>query len=181
MIFLIKEHIYLFPAGLTGNKNASRRPLASVSGNESEPRRLPANAIFVENDLIRKKSGKYRFSAKETLSLIPSTRSFTYQMNTNMKKIVSLDLKSIHVGENLEFLRKVCEKGDECLPTEGALEAADLPEATTTLLTEAYQKTNTATQNFDTVYKLHRRFHLRQLPKMRIWYVTRHIETVTAR
>lgn len=71
-----------------------------------------------------------------------------------MKKIVSLDLKSIHVGENLEFLRKICEKGDECLPTEGTLEAADLPEATTTLLTAAYNKANAATRNFDTIYKV---------------------------
>lgn len=56
-----------------------------------------------------------------------------------MKKIVAFDLKSIHLHENFEFLRKVCEKGDACLPTTGDLSAADLPESTTTLLTTSFE------------------------------------------
>ena len=71
-----------------------------------------------------------------------------------MKKIVAFDLKSIHLHENFEFLRKVCEKGDACLPTTGDLSAADLPESTTTLLTASLDKLKTKTDAFDAVLKI---------------------------
>lgn len=71
-----------------------------------------------------------------------------------MKKIVAFDLKSIHLHENFEFLRKVCEKGDACLPTTGDLSAADLPESTTTLLTTSLDKLQAKTNAFDAVLKI---------------------------
>ena len=71
-----------------------------------------------------------------------------------MKKIVAFDLKSIHLHENFEFLRKVCEKGDACLPTTGDLSAADLPESTTTLLTTSLDKLQAKTDAFDAVLKI---------------------------
>ena len=71
-----------------------------------------------------------------------------------MKKIEAFDLKKIHLHENFEFLRKICEKGDACLPTTGDLSAADLPESTTTLLTTSLNKLKTKTDAFDTVLKI---------------------------
>lgn len=71
-----------------------------------------------------------------------------------MKKIEAFDLKRIHLHENFEFLRKVCEKGDTCLPTTGDLSAADLPESTTTLLTTSFDKLKAKTNAFDAVLKI---------------------------
>ena len=71
-----------------------------------------------------------------------------------MKKIEEFSLTRIHLHENFEFLRKVCEKGDACLPTTGDLNAADLPESTTTLLTASLDKLKTKTDAFDAVLKI---------------------------
>ena len=66
-----------------------------------------------------------------------------------MKKIEEFSLTRIHLHENFEFLRKVCEKGDACLPTTGDLSAADLPESTTTLLTASLDKLVRQTEDED--------------------------------
>lgn len=61
-------------------------------------------------------------------------------------------MRSIHLHENFEFLRKVC--GDACLPTTGDLSVADLPESTMILLTTSFDKLKVKTNAFDAVLKI---------------------------
>lgn len=69
-----------------------------------------------------------------------------------MKKIQEFNIARLHVQENFEFLRKICEK-ESMLPTEGSLEAEGLPESTTTLVTNATNNLIAKNKSFDDTLK----------------------------